>query len=226
MPQYTNNIAITIPTLVGLAASNRADSTAIDNTTTQYDNVEIKIKLKLGATGVLSTGNIRIGILGSDDGGVTYDNNIFSSNLLETISEQPYISDGRQIITTVILKDVPQFWKLAVNNNTGVAFDGTGANFDAFFAGIDNFDSLNLNTDQINCVAISATLLASANLTRNTLVISNQGVDTIYLGDAAVTTSNGFALLPGDTIQLSKFTNNNLFGIVPVTTSLATIMEW
>lgn len=222
MPQYTNNLAITIPAMVGLANGIKTNSNAVNNTITQYDAIDIEFKVMLG-TGTSSSGFVRYGILASDDGGVTYDDYLVNGKPTFTVSSG--ISDGASITTRFQVTPVPQFWKLAVGNFTGATFNATGANFSSFYCGIDDFDSLNLITAQIN-VTTSITLLAAASLVRSGMAVSNQGTDIIYLGDSAVTTSTGYPLDPSESIQLLRFTNNALYGVVTTTTSAAAIMQW
>jgi len=223
MPLYTNNIAITIPGMVGLANNIGTFSTAINNTTTQFDEVDIEIKFKLGTTGVNTAGSVIIGVLGSNDGGVTYDSNMLSQNILETVTS--FLANGRQYVTRVHLNDVPQFWKLGINNNSGVAFNSVSSNFNAFYTGIVNGKSSTLNSNQVN-VGVTPTLLATSSNIRNGIIVTNTGAETVYLGPIGVTISTGFPLPVGDTLNLADFSNNAIYGVVPSMTSLASIMQW
>lgn len=226
MPQYINNIPITFPggsDIVGLTNGARATSNAIDNTTNQYDAVDIEIKFKLGSSGVLSTGSVRIGILGSSDGGITYENFLSNNRFIATITGR--IFDDSSIIQIFKLTNIPQFWKLGIHNKTGATFDSTIANFSVFYAGVYNANNSSLATSQTS-VTTSATLLAASNKNRQVVKVSNQGADTIYLGSSGVTIGTGFPLEAGDTIELPQLSGNDLFGIVPSVTSLASVMQW
>lgn len=226
MAQYSNSIAITFSgglPLVGCGNGIRATSDPVDNSVTQFDKIDIEFKIKLGASGVLSTGSITIGIFGSDDGGVTYDTIFQPNTTLETITSG--IANGNVIVTRVQLTQVPQFWKLGIRNDTGVAFNAVGANFASFYAGIINKSSITLSATQTN-VTTSATLLASANNNRNGMLVVNKGGDTIYVGGSGVTISTGFPLDTDEVLDLDNLANNALYGIVPSVTSLASVLQW
>lgn len=225
MPQYSNNIAITFPggsPLVGCANNARATSNPIDNSVVRFDVVDIQVKFMLAASGVLSSGNVAIAILGSDDGGVTYETSLQSGNIIETV--QGLVDSGSFVVRATVT-NVPEFWKLAVRNRSGAAFNSTALNFESVYAGVINSNQLGIITGQVN-VTTSATLLAAASLNRQNLIVSNHGSDTIFLGGSGVTISTGYALGAGGSIQLPSFSGNALYGIVPSVTSLADVMEY
>jgi hypothetical protein len=74
-------------------------------------------------------------------------------------------------------------------------------------------------------VATTATALpASALAARRVLWIYNNGAATIFLGPAGLTTSNGFPLLPGQSVSLAVG-DLVIYGIVATGTVEARIME-
>lgn len=74
-------------------------------------------------------------------------------------------------------------------------------------------------------VATSATALpASALAARRVLWIYNNGTATIFLGPAGVTTSNGFPLLPGQSISM-EVGALVVYGIAASSTVEARVME-
>jgi hypothetical protein len=74
-------------------------------------------------------------------------------------------------------------------------------------------------------VATTATALpASALAARRVLWVYNNGAATIFLGPAGVTTSNGFPLLPGQSVSL-EVGPLVIYGIVATGTVNARIME-
>lgn len=62
-------------------------------------------------------------------------------------------------------------------------------------------------------VGTSATLIGAAKSTAKSLVVSNTGASTVFLGGSGVTTANGFPLAAGASIDFSDF-NGQLYGIV------------
>lgn len=220
MSIYTNNIAITFPTVVGLANGIRAESTAIDNTVIQFDKVNIELKVMLG-TGVSASGNYVIGFFSSSDGGVTY--GTFLTPLV-TISGFG-MTDGASRTVSILMHDVPAFWKLAVLNQTGAAFDAVGGNFSSVYAGIYDEESAALATSQVTVTTV-ATLLAPAVKNRQGLMITNTGAQTIYLGGSGVTTGTGYPLAMTTSVTLEDFKDNALYGIVAATTCASAVMQW
>ena len=73
-------------------------------------------------------------------------------------------------------------------------------------------------------VTTSATLIKAASTDRRGIFLTNRGSDTIYLGDSSsVTTANGYALLPTQSIQLRG--REDVYGIVGTTTSRIHFIE-
>lgn len=222
MPQYSSNVTITFSTpLASLPNNARTVSNAIDNTVNQFNEVDVEVTLKLNSTGVSSSGKVVIGWFGSTDG-VTYSNQLQNENVLETIA---FLGVGKVIICRVRITNVPAYWKLVVQNESGAAFDSTGGNFNSIYAGIYDQGQSALATSQVN-VTLSVTQLAASNPNRTNLVVHNTGPDTIYIGTPAVNTSNGMPLEMGDTLQLESFSGNALYGIVPSLTSVAAVLQY
>jgi len=225
MPQYSNDITITFPggtPLVACPNNVRATSDAINNTVTQFDEVEIEVQIKLGASGV-GGGTFTLAFFGSDDGGLTYDNYIDSVNTLLVVNKGQ--TNGNTLRCRAVIHVVPQFWKFAVLNSTGAAFDSTGANFFCVFTGIINKSNITLSATQTN-VTTSATLLVSADKNRNGMLVVNKGSDIIYVGGSGVTISTGFPVEVDQVLDLDNLANNALYGIVPSVTSLASVLQW
>jgi hypothetical protein len=62
-------------------------------------------------------------------------------------------------------------------------------------------------------VTTSATLLVAANIAYQTVSLHNLGGGAVFLGDANVTSSNGYKLDNGDKIQLLLGDNEGLYGV-------------
>lgn len=65
-------------------------------------------------------------------------------------------------------------------------------------------------------VGTSATALPSTPLSgRKLLILTNNGTQTVYLGDSSVTTSNGLPLLPSSSLIIEAGETCIWYGIVP-----------
>jgi hypothetical protein len=62
-------------------------------------------------------------------------------------------------------------------------------------------------------VTTTATLLVAANIMDQTVALHNLGGGAVYLGDANVTTANGYKLDNGDKLQVPVGDNEGLYGI-------------
>ena len=62
-------------------------------------------------------------------------------------------------------------------------------------------------------ITTTATLLVAANIMDQTVWLHNLGGGAVYLGDANVTTANGYKLDNGDKMQLPVGDNEGLYGV-------------
>jgi hypothetical protein len=62
-------------------------------------------------------------------------------------------------------------------------------------------------------VTTTATLLVAANIMDQTVLLHNLGGGAVYLGDANVTTSNGYKFDNGDKLQVPVGDHEGLYGI-------------
>jgi len=74
------------------------------------------------------------------------------------------------------------------------ASDVNSSYYQGALAGTLNHASVNIGT--------TATQIVAANASRDTILIKNNGTDTMYLGLSGVTDSTGFELLIGESILL------------------------
>lgn len=77
--------------------------------------------------------------------------------------------------------------------------------------------------DQVS-VGATATQILAANTSRAAILVTNNGSQIIYLGDASVTTSTGFPLAAGSTVGLPQ--TSALYGIVASSTATAGFLEF
>jgi hypothetical protein len=124
---FTNSIVITI-TLDSLANGSSVASSAINNSVTKYLSGNVQLKIRTGA-GTSATGTVLAYILRSVDGGVTYDDMNTNSEILGVFNANVDATDYRFSLDTNTVGSLPDYWKLAVTNNSGAAFNAVAANF-------------------------------------------------------------------------------------------------
>ena len=88
--------------------------------------------------------------------------------------------------------------------NNGDVFWGKDANI-VKYSGY-NSDTINYNGIEVGSLA---TLIVSSNASRKSLIVRNNGSSTIYLGDSGVSFSDGYKMLPKESIYLN--TNDDVY---------------
>lgn len=134
---FTNSIPITI-TLDSLASPGTAISSAINNSVDKYLSANIRFKIQTDAA--IATGTVTIYILRSVDGGVTYDDPdvggiITNAEILGVFNANVATTDFTFSVDTNVVGSLPDFWKVALVNNSGDALDSTAANFSVVMLG-------------------------------------------------------------------------------------------
>ena len=79
------------------------------------------------------------------------------------------------------------------------------------------------NSAQIS-VGTTATLLVAANIMDQTVQLHNLGGGAVYLGNASVTTSNGYKMDNNDKLQIPVGDNEALYGIVASGTNTVAVL--
>jgi hypothetical protein len=130
---YTSSNTITI-TLASTTNTTIQTSSAIDNSTNLFLEARVQLKWKTGASGTSATGFVNVYLIGSPDGGTTYDDN--NKTLLGTMAVVANATVYTDSWSTAPLGTLPKFWKVAVENQGGGASDTTGGNFLCQFEGI------------------------------------------------------------------------------------------
>ena len=74
-------------------------------------------------------------------------------------------------------------------------------------------------------VGTTATLLVAANIMDQTVLLHNLGGGAVYLGDANVTTSNGYKLDNGDKLQVPVGDHEGLYGIAASGTHTIAVLK-
>jgi hypothetical protein len=74
-------------------------------------------------------------------------------------------------------------------------------------------------------VTTTATLLVAANIMDQTVWLHNLGGGAVYLGDANVTTANGYKMDNTDKMQVPVGDNEGLYGITASGTNIVAVLK-
>lgn len=87
------------------------------------------------------------------------------------------------------------------------------------------YQQINQSTMNYGAVSVSttATVIKAANASRELIIIRNNGGTSIFIGDSGVTTSDGYELEAGQSVNL--FTEDAIYGIVASGTEDARYLE-
>jgi hypothetical protein len=124
---YANNQTITI-TLASLADQGTAVSSVIDNSTNKFITADFQLKFRTGSP-TNSLGAVGMFIIRSADGGTTFDD---APTNAEAIGNFAAATDNTTFIVSTdssLSGQLPDFFKIAIKNMSGAAFDATGSNF-------------------------------------------------------------------------------------------------
>lgn len=124
---FTNSIVLTI-TLDSLPDGSSAVSSSINNSVTKYLSANIQLKIKTGA-GTSGTGTTTVYILRSVDGGATFDDINSNAEIMGVFNANVDTTTYKFSVDSNVVGSLPDYWKLAVTNNSGAAFDATAGNF-------------------------------------------------------------------------------------------------
>jgi len=131
---FSNSNTITI-TLASLADGSVATSSTIDNSSDKFISADIQLKIRTG-TSVDTRGTVTIFLLRSIDGGTDFDLTANdNAEVLSTYNANLDSTDFRFSTDTTRMGLLPSHWRLAVKNDSGAAFDSTGSNHSAEYAG-------------------------------------------------------------------------------------------
>lgn len=124
---FTNSIALTI-TLDSLPDGSSAVSSSINNSVTKYLSANVQLKIKTGA-GTSGTGTTTVYILRSVDGGATFDDINSNAEIMGVFNANVDATTYKFSVDSNVVGSLPDYWKLAVTNNSGAAFDAIAGNF-------------------------------------------------------------------------------------------------
>jgi protein involved in polysaccharide export with SLBB domain len=74
-------------------------------------------------------------------------------------------------------------------------------------------------------IGVTATVLVAANIADQTAYLHNLGGGAVYIGDANVTTSNGYKLDNGDKLTVSVGDHEGLYGIAASGTHVVSVLK-
>jgi hypothetical protein len=151
-PLYgTNNQALTI-TLASLASAAVRGSTAVNNSTTLYEDVLLFFKFETATTGTSATGYINVYAYGSVDGGATYTESFGGTDGAATLATPPnatliaqvnananatiYRAGPVSLARLLGVDRIPQYWGVFVQNETGAALNATAGNQAVTYQGV------------------------------------------------------------------------------------------
>jgi hypothetical protein len=144
----TNNQAITC-TITSLGNTNQRQSTAIDNTSNDWLDALVFLKIKSNASGVSATGFINVYAYGTADGGTTYTDgatgtdgsitltsppNMRLIGVINVVADSTTYEAGPFSVAQAFGGILPDHWGIVVENLSGAALDGTTAS--AWYQGV------------------------------------------------------------------------------------------
>lgn len=135
----TSNQTLTI-TLASLANAASRASTAVDNSSTLYQDALVSLSIKTGASGTAATGSVVVYAYGTVDGGTNYTEGATGSDaaltlvsptnlrmvgLISTPANATTYKAGPFSIAQAFGGVLPERWGIVVQNSTGAALDST-----------------------------------------------------------------------------------------------------
>lgn len=143
----TSGQALTI-SMASVTANNGRESTAVDNSSNKWVDALLVVKIRTGASGTSTTGQVNIYAYGSVDGGSTYSGNATGSDAALTPTNMVQIgsiavaanaTDYKSAVLSVAAAFngvLPERWGIAILNLAGSTLDSTSGNFSATWQGV------------------------------------------------------------------------------------------
>lgn len=138
-------------TLAGLTNNSVRASTAVDNSTTKYQDALVSLKIKTGASGVSSTGIVEVYAFASVNGGTTYTDGATGTDAAVTLTNPTNMQligiincvasattyyGGPFSVADAFGKRLPEYWGIATKNVTAATLDATAGNHAAIWQGV------------------------------------------------------------------------------------------
>jgi hypothetical protein len=145
----SNGQAITV-TLNSLGSAAARASTAVNNSSTLFEDCLVEVTIKTGASGVAATGYVAIYAAGSVDGGTTYPDGATGTDgavtqvvppnskligTLNCVANATVYKSNAMSVAAAFGGTLPQYFVIIVSNQTGAALDAS-AGGSAQFQGV------------------------------------------------------------------------------------------
>ena len=140
---YGANGQLITVTLASLVNAGARASTVVDNSSNLFLDALVQLKIKSGASGVLTTGFVNVYAYGTTDGGTSYPEGATGTDVGVTLTIPPnvrligslnvvanatsYISEPMSV-AAAFGGILPQKWGIIIENQTGASLDGTEGN--------------------------------------------------------------------------------------------------
>jgi hypothetical protein len=138
-------------TLASLANNGARQSTAIDNTSDLFDDVQVVVKVKSAGSSTSATGYVNVYAFGSVDGGTTYTESAGASDagitltsptnarligVINVVANATTYVGGPMSVASAFGGKMPDHWGIIVENKSGAALDSTEGNHAKQYRGI------------------------------------------------------------------------------------------
>jgi hypothetical protein len=135
----TNNQAITC-TITSLANNGQRQSTAIDNSSNDWLDARVFVKVKSNASGTSATGFVNVYAYGTSDGGTTYSDGATGTDGSITLTSPPNMrligvinvvanavtyNGGPFSVAAAFGGVLPDHWGIVIENKSGAALDAS-----------------------------------------------------------------------------------------------------
>lgn len=146
----SNGQSITL-TIASLGNTSARESTVIDNSSNNYQDVLVLLKIKSAAASTSATGYVAVYAYGTVDSGTTYPDNVTGSDAAVTLVSPPnlrLIGIVNVVANSTTYKSMPmsvaaafggampEKWGIVILNLTGATLDATGGNHSASYQGV------------------------------------------------------------------------------------------
>lgn len=146
----TSNQTLTL-TIASLANNGARESTVVDNTSDQFIDALVQLKVKSGGSGTSANGTLEVYAYGTADGGTTYGDGATGSDAGITLTSPPNLrligiinivanattyKSNPMSVAAAFGGILPAKWGVCIVNKTGGTLDATGGNHAAFYQGV------------------------------------------------------------------------------------------
>lgn len=145
----TSNQTITC-SIASLTTGSARSSTAIDNSSTLYQDVLVQIKILSGLAATSASGIVNIYVYASDDGGTTYGSgagtdaaitltvppNLVLIGTMNVVANATTYKSNPFSVAKCFNGQMPQFWGIVIENKSGGTLAAVEASHAKFYQGV------------------------------------------------------------------------------------------